>query len=98
MVQARLAHARLCHRSDDLTVACSGLFSYTVERRHLLSAPDKLRVTSCRCPLQASPQRSESGHFVDVDRFTDPLDLGRSHRLEEEVALAELSNLFCCRD
>ena len=40
------------------------------------------------CPaLQTSAQLPQSGDFVEVDRFTNALDLGRSERLENEVTL-----------
>src|SRR5262249_31316959 len=96
MEQARLAYARLRHRGDDLAVAGPGLFSRAAECRHLPLPSYEPRVTACSCQLQASPQRSQPGHFIETERFTDSLDLGRSERLKEEVALTQLSDLFGC--
>src|SRR5262249_13062354 len=98
MEQARLADSGLSHCRDDLAVPGLCQLGGVLHRVHLALAAHELGVTACRCPLQARPQRSQSGHLVDVDRFTNPLDLGWSEGSEKEIALTELANLFCCRD
>ena len=41
-------------------------------------ASDEFRQSAADCPLQARPQRPEPGHFIDIDRLTETLDLGRA--------------------
>jgi hypothetical protein len=65
---------------------------------HLALAAHELGVTACGRALQASAQRSQPGHLVHRDRFTNPLDLGGSERSEEEVTLTQLPNRLGRRD
>src|SRR5262249_41454236 len=69
-----------------------------IQSLHLTLATHELRVTAGRPTLQASAQRPQPGHFVDIDWFTHPLNFGRTQRLEQEVAFAQTPDLFCGRD
>jgi hypothetical protein len=62
--------------------------------RQFRLAPHESRKAAPHCPLQPRPQRSEPGHFENIDRLADAPDFGCAERLENEVAFAQLARVF----
>jgi hypothetical protein len=74
--QPRLPGARFGHRRDDLAVAAHRTLGRRAHRLHLALAPHEFRQPTSRRTLQSSAQRTQSGHFVNIDRLADAFDLG----------------------
>src|SRR5208337_4575040 len=74
--------------------AASGLLGCTRERFHLARAADELRKSASCGALQAGAQRPEPSHLVNIDWFGDAFDLGRTERLESEIALDQFARLL----
>src|SRR5712692_6999822 len=68
------------------------------ELLHLALASHELRQPPSHGALQPRAQRTQPGHFVNVDRLADAFNFGRAKTIKEEVALTELSDLFRRRD
>src|SRR6266851_3619102 len=66
-----------------------------LHRLHLALPPDELGPAADRA-LQPRAQGSQAGDFVNVDRLADAFDFGWTKTVEDEVALAELPDLFSC--
>ncbi len=87
--QPRLSQPGLAYRRDDLSAPLLGQLQHAAHLGHLLLAPDELCQPAPGSALQTSPERSEPGHLVDVDRFTDSLNSRRPQCVEREVSLAQ---------
>jgi hypothetical protein len=95
--QPRLAHPRISHRGNDLSVTGLGPLRGGLHRIHLTLPSDEFGQPAAGRMLKPRPQRSRAGDLVDVDRFAHPFDSGWTQRLENEVALAELPDVQSSR-
>ena len=89
--QTRLAHARVGHNSNDLTVPCLSLLGRMLERIHLALASDEFRQASARGTLKPGAQRAGPGNFKHLDRLGDAFDVSRPECPESKVTFAELA-------
>ncbi len=79
-------------------MALARQFQCAAHLREFRLAPHESRKAAPHCPLQPRAQRSEPGHFENIDRLADAFDFGCAERLENEVAFAKSATGFADRD